>query len=162
MVYNVCLNYLHNTQDAEEATQDVFVRIHGSLNSYCQKATLKTWIYRIAVNHCFDRVKANKAQKRFAQIQSLFGIGKNEITPVDFNHPGVKLEDQEAVSEIMKAIHALPENQKTALILKSIEGLSQKEIAAVMEIGEKAAESLLSRAKVNLKRMLNDKEGNVF
>ncbi len=152
MIYNVCLNYLHNTQDAEEATQDVFVRVHGSLDSFRKGSTLKTWIYRIAINQCLDRVKANKAQKRFAKAQSLFGIESESSLAPDFDHPGVKLEDKEAVQSIMKAIDILPENQKTALILKSMEGLTQKEIAAVLDIGEKAVESLLSRAKSNLKK----------
>ena len=55
----------------------------------------------------------------------------------------------------MTAIDLLPTNQKTALILKSLEGLTQREIAEVMNIGEKAAESLLSRAKMNLIKKLN-------
>jgi RNA polymerase sigma factor (sigma-70 family) len=58
------------------------------------------------------------------------------------------------VEKIMKEINSLPENQKTALILKGIEGLSQKEIASILKIKEKALESLLSRARANLKKRL--------
>ena len=160
LVFNVCLNYLRNAEDAEEATQDVFIKVHAQHSRFNEKSSLKTWIYRIAINTCLDRIKAQKAQKRFAQIQSLFGLGTEEKEPADYNHPGIELEDREAVSEIMDAIHDLPVNQKTAIILKSIEGLSQKEMSAVMELGEKAVESLLSRAKANLKKKLNDRKGN--
>ena len=149
------MNYLPNTEDAQEAMQDVFIRVHQSIDSFQEDSTLKTWIYRIAINHCLDRIKAQKAQKRFAKIQSLFGFSENSSIAVDFNHPGVKLEDKEAVESIMTAIDLLPTNQKTALILKSLEGLTQREIAEVMNIGEKAAESLLSRAKMNLRKKLN-------
>lgn len=150
---------MQNTEDAEEATQDVFVRVHSSLHDFNENSAIKTWIYRIAINLCLDRIKARKAQKRFAKIQSLFGLTSGEIHAVEFNHPGVEMEDKEGVKEIMGAINALPENQKTAIILKSIEGLSQKEIAAIMKLSEKAVESLLSRAKAGLKKKLNETKG---
>jgi RNA polymerase sigma factor (sigma-70 family) len=154
MVYNLCLHYLHNVEDAEEATQDVFVKVYESIELFKNKSTSKTWIYRIAINHCLDRLKAKKAQKRFALMQSLFGIGDSTHSLKDFDHPGVKLEDKEAVQEILMAINDLPANQKSAIILKSIEGLPQKEIAAILDIGEKAVESLLSRGKQNLRKKI--------
>jgi RNA polymerase sigma-70 factor (ECF subfamily) len=93
-------------------------------------------------------------------MQSLFGKTGNEIVQItDFNHPGVELENREAVKAIMKIIDELPENQKTAIILKTIDDLKGKEIAEIMSISEKAVESLLSRAKNNLKEKLNSSEG---
>ena len=73
---------------------------------------------------------------------------------VEFNHPGIALEQKEATEHIMKCIAELPQKQQTALILKSIDGLSQKEISAIMEISEKAIESLLTRARNGLKEKL--------
>ena len=59
----------------------------------------------------------------------------------------------------MSVMNELPENQKTAIILKSIEGLPQKEIASILDIGEKAVESLLIRAKQNIRKKLNQRKG---
>ena len=89
-------------------------------------------------------------------MQSLFGKTGEEVIPQkNFDHPGVELENKEAIQELMNLIQELPDNQKTALILKSIEGLSGKEIAEVMKLSEKAIESLLSRAKQSLKQKIN-------
>ena len=57
LVYNVSLNYLQNSEDAEEITQDVFVQLHESLDKFNEKSALKTWIYRITINKCLDYIK---------------------------------------------------------------------------------------------------------
>ena len=146
MVYNVSLNYLQNLEDAEEATQDVFVKIHQKIEGFNQKSSLKTWIYRITINHCLDVIKSKNRRLRI-----LFSRQTEDNDAVEFYHPGAELENQEAVAQILKEVNELPTNQKTALLLKSIEGLSQKEIAEIMKMKEKAIESLLTRARTNLK-----------
>jgi len=64
MVYNLCMNYLHNAQDAEEATQDVFLKVHEGLSKFRGEAALRTWIYRVAINTSLDHIKARKRKKR--------------------------------------------------------------------------------------------------
>lgn len=152
-VYNLCMNYLQNAEDAEEVTQDVFVKVYHQQNKFKGDSSLKTWVYRIAINKCLDYLKARKRKKRFG-INIPILPAKAEILPANFQHPGVLLEDKEAVEGIFRAINQLPDKQKTALVLKSLEGQTQKEIAAVMSLSEKAVESLLSRAKANLKKRL--------
>jgi RNA polymerase sigma-70 factor (ECF subfamily) len=68
----------------------------------------------------------------------------------DYNHPGIELEDKEALKLLFNKINLLPDNQKTAIILAKIEDKSIKEVAEIMEISIKAVESLLQRAKMNL------------
>ena len=65
MVYNLALGYVQNTEDAEEITQDVFVKVYQKIEGFKSDSTLKTWIYRIAINQCIDYVKAKNAKKRF-------------------------------------------------------------------------------------------------
>jgi RNA polymerase sigma-70 factor (ECF subfamily) len=153
LAYNLCLNYLQNRQEAEEAAQDVFVKVHAKLPGFEGKSSLKTWIYRIAVNHCLDVLKARKRQKRFAFITGLFGEEeKNHLQLSDFNHPGVLLEDRESLETLFGKINRLPDNQKTALLLRYLDDLPQREIAEVMQLSEKAVESLLQRAKQQLRK----------
>jgi len=159
LVYNVCLNYLQNTSDAEEACQNVFVKVYHKYDSFKQDSEVKTWIYRIAINECLDQIKARKRNKRNPFLSILSFGNEDVIVAKELNHPGIILEEKESMEKIFKALNELSENQKTAVLLKSMEGLSQKEIAAVMNLSEKAIESLLSRARANLKIKLDDNEG---
>jgi RNA polymerase sigma factor (sigma-70 family) len=156
LVFNLCLQYLQNKQDAEEAAQDVFVKIHKKLPTFEGKSSLKTWIYRITINHCLDVLKGRKRQKRFAFIFDFFNDKNDNSRDLPhFDHPGVLLEDRESLESLFKKINQLPENQRTALILKYLDELPQREIAEIMAISEKAVESLLQRAKQNLDKKLN-------
>lgn len=90
-------------------------------------------------------------------MRSLFGAaGELQHDLPDFQHPGIALENQERATVLFKAIAQLGENQKTAFILVYVEELSQKEAAEVMEISVKALESLLQRAKGNLRITLKE------
>lgn len=150
LVYNLSLQYVHNSDDAQDLAQEVFVKIHDHLPRYDPAASsLKTWIYRITVNHSLDFLKAKRSKKRFAFVTSLFSSSEHEevIDPGHFDHPGVLMEDKEEVEFLFTLIDALPDKQRTALILTKIEDRSQKEAAEIMDISPKALESLVQRAK---------------
>ncbi len=156
MVYNLALSYVQNAEDAEEITQDVFVKVHLKLNEFEGKSSLKTWVYRITINQSLDFIKLRKSQKRSGTTLRIVNDEDEEFRmPGHFNHPGVELEHKEATEKIFEAINQLPDNQKTALILKSIEHLSQKEIAQTLQVSEKSVESLLLRARKSLKNLIN-------
>lgn len=159
LVYNLCLNYLQNTEDAEEVTQDVFVKVFQKQGDFKNQSSLKTWIYRITINQCLDFLKAKKRKKRFGFIVPIYDNNTN-LSYSEFKHPGILLENKEATENLLKLINELPPNQKTALLLKVIDDLPQKEIADIMQLSEKAVESLLSRAKGNLKEKIKLNEGN--
>lgn len=148
-VYNIVLNYTQHEQDAEEVTQEVFTSIFKHAGSFKGRAQVSTWIYRIAVNKSINHLNR---KKRFSFLS--LGFGTDE-TP-DFVHPGVLLENKEKAKQLYKAIASLPENQKTAFILSFIEELPRQEVADTMEISLKATESLLQRAKKNLRKKLGD------
>ncbi len=161
MVYNLCLNHLRNSDDAAEATQDVFLKVHEKLPGFQGVSTLRTWIYRIAINTCLDRIKAAKRRKRsFLGIP--FSVGTVEVVReiAVFDHPGVQMEQREVMAQVFACMDRLPENQRTALLLKAAEGLSQNEIAEVMGLSAKAVESLLSRARSNLEKILAPAKGS--
>lgn len=153
-VYNLALNYVQNIEDAQEITQDVFVTVHNSLNTFQEQSAMSTWMYRITINKCLDFLKAKQRKKRFTFITSLFFENSNDLkhTPVENNHPGILLENKEALEQLFEKINSLPENQKTALILHKIEQKSQVEVAEIMNLSTKAVESLIQRAKTNLSK----------
>lgn len=162
MVYNLALNYVQNTEDAEEITQDVFVNVYQSLSSFEGSSSMSTWIYRITINKSLDFLKAKNRKKRFGFMTSLFFDNSYDLKhnlPDEFNHPGILFEDKEAVKNIFKHINQLPENQKTALILHKIEQKTQVEVAEIMNLSAKAVESLVQRAKSTLSKKINHSEG---
>ena len=158
MVFNLALQYVQNIEDAEEITQDVFVKVSDNLNSFKKQASLRTWIYRISINQSLDFIKAKNTQKRnfISQIFSL-NDANFKYEPTNFNHPGIELEQKEAYKKIFDAINQLSDNQKTAIILLKIEDKSQAETAEIMNLNVKALESLFQRAKKNLEILLNKK-----
>ncbi|WP_418262216.1 RNA polymerase sigma factor [Flavobacterium faecale] len=157
LVYNVALSYVQNVEDAEEITQDVFVKLYQSIDSFKQQSTLKTWIYRITINKSLDFLKHKNSQKRFF----IFGKrseNENEIQNISsFEHPGILLENKEKSKLLFEVINQLNENQKTAFILSKIDGLSNPEISTIMELSISSVESLIFRAKDNLKKKLGNK-----
>ena len=102
-----------------------------------------------------DHLRRKKRKKRFAFIQSLFGKDDEIIhDPPDFYHPGVAMEKKEDAKVLAKAITRLPENQRIAFTLNKLEDLSYKEVSDIMKTSVSAVESLLHRAKMNLRKEL--------
>jgi len=143
---------------AEDLTQDVFVTVFKSVLSFNEQSSLSTWIYRITVNKCLDHLRARNRQKRAGIFSSLFQKDNGE--PVHdhptFEHPGVQLERRENARYLFAAIDTLPDTQKTVFVLAHVEELPQKDIAEIMNLSVKAVESLLQRAKINLRKKLSD------
>lgn len=162
LVYNLALSYVHNEEDAEDITQELFVKVYQRYSEYNpERSSLKTWVYQITINHCLDVIKSRKSKKRFGFLTSLFSDDTSEPIPEasHFDHPGVALEDKEAIQRLFAIIDTLPDNQRTALILNKIEDRSVKEVADIMQLSPKAVESLLQRAKVNFSKKIGSTEG---
>lgn len=157
-VLNTCLGFVPNQHDAEDIVQDVFLEVFRSVHKFRGDAKLSTWIYRITTTKCLEHIRAKKREKRKSFFQSLIGMHENadRIKAFDFNHPGVLLENKERSKTLFAAIEKLPENQRVAFTLHKIEGLSYQEITAVMETSLSSVESLIFRAKKNLKKRLGN------
>ncbi len=156
-VFNTAISYVQNAEDAEELTQDVFIEAFRSIEKYKGDSSLSTWIYRITVNKSLDFIRYTKRKKRFAVITNLFNpqTGEQKFDATDFVHPGTELDKKEQSVYLFKALEKLPENQKSAFIFSKIEGLSYAEISEVMKVSISSVESLLFRAKQNLKKNLS-------
>ncbi|MBU6177228.1 MAG: sigma-70 family RNA polymerase sigma factor [Bacteroidetes bacterium] len=159
LVYNTALGVVQNESDAEDVAQEVFIQVYRSIGSFKSEAKLSTWIYRITTTRALDLLRARKSKKRFGLLKRLWETA--EESPMeniqDFNHPGVSLERKEEAAQLMTAIAQLPENQKVAFVLHKLEGLSYLEIAEVMGNTLPAVESLMHRARLNLRKILEKK-----
>jgi RNA polymerase sigma-70 factor (ECF subfamily) len=155
LVYNTALGVVQNSEDAEDVAQEVFIQVYRSIDQFKGDARLSTWIYRITTTKALDHIRSRKRKKRFAFITSLFGPNDELVhEPVDFQHPGVALDRKEQAALLFKMIEQLPDNQKVAFTLHKTEELSYQEIADVMQLSVSAVESLLFRARQNLRKLL--------
>ncbi|MEM9000785.1 MAG: RNA polymerase sigma factor [Bacteroidota bacterium] len=157
LVFNTCLSFVPNMGDAEDIAQEVFVEIYNSISKFKGNSRLSTWIYRISVNKCLEFIRKKNTKKRFGFMQSL----SSNTLPIDkttyfteFNHPGVQLEDKERQEILFNAINRLPEAQRIIFTLHKIDGLSYKEVSEITKKSISSIESLLFRAKRNLKQTL--------
>ena len=151
-VFRTALGFVHIKEDAEDLTQEVFIRVFQSLDSYQGNAAFSTWLYRITVNICLNHLNKTKGRGiiQFAEdmMQSLFNKAGENRNPVE------ELIDAERETAIRNAIDSLPEKQRTAFVLSKYDDLSQKEIAQIMQISEGAVEQHLQRGKINLQKKL--------
>ena len=155
MVYNTALGIVQNEEDAEDITQEVFVKVYEGLKDFRREASLSTWIYKITITTALDFEKQKKRHKRGGLMQRVIGF-KEAVEKPDFFHPGVALDKKEDASVLFMAIKKLPEKQRTAFVLHKVEGLTNNDIAGIMETTLLAVESLQVRAKNNLRNFLKD------
>lgn len=162
MVYNTALGIVQNTDDADDLTQEVFIQVYKSISSFKGESKFSTWLYRITLGKALDHEKKKKRKKRFGFVQGLFGgDGKEQMHAVEFDHPGVQMEKKERASELFNALKKIPDKQRIAFTLHKLEGQSYQEIAEIMNTTLYAVESLLGRAKTNLKKELNKYYNNI-
>jgi RNA polymerase sigma factor (sigma-70 family) len=155
MVYNTAIGIVQNEDDADDITQEVFIQVYQSVSSFKGESKFSTWLYRVTVSKALDHEKKKKRKKRFGFVQSLFGAdGEEQVHAVEFNHPGVQMEKKEKAGELFSALKQLPEKQRIAFTLHKLEGQSYQQVAEIMNTTLYAVESLMSRAKTNLKKEL--------
>lgn len=159
-VLNTAIGIVQNAEDAEDVAQEVFIQVYRSIHNFKGESKLSTWLYRIATTRALDLLRSRKSKKRFGFMQRLFGDDNEPIHELpNFNHPGVALEKKENAAKLFKAIAQLPENQKAAFTLHKLEDLSYQEISEVMRTSIPAVESLMHRAKQNLRKILEKETG---
>lgn len=157
MVYNTSLGLVQNEMDAEDVAQEVFVKAFESIKGFKGESKVSTWLYRITITKSLDFLRSKKRKKRFGYVYSLFGPNNEAaFNPPEFLHPGVQSEKKQAASALFQAVDQLPEQQKIAFVLTRLEGMGHKEVSEIMGTSVPAVESLLQRAKLNLKKQLTE------
>jgi RNA polymerase sigma-70 factor (ECF subfamily) len=150
LVLNTCFHFIHNKNDAEDITQEVFIKVYQSIEKFNYQSKLSTWLYRIAVNKSLNFIRDNKKRNVFKSIENLFyKNAKYEQQIEEEESDEIKIQ---RLNLLRNSIQLLPENQKTAFILHKYEEISYKEIAVIMNTSLASVEGLINRAKINLQK----------
>lgn len=154
MVFNLTFNLVKNQEEVEDLTQEIFTTVFLSMHQFNGDSKLSTWIYRITVNKCKEHIRSKSRKKRFGFLTTLDKAEGGTKLHADFNHPGIKLENKELSVILFSAINQLPEKQRIAFTMHKIEGIPYEEIAGAMKTSLSSVESLIFRARKNLKELL--------
>lgn len=156
VVLNTCFRIVNNRGTAEDLVQEVFVEIFRSIKNFRGDSKLSTWIYRIAVTKSLDHIKKMNRQKRITKLKSIF-TDEGEELPIPAtakSNPETVFTDEDRRKILDWALNSLAENQRVAFTLSKYDEMSYKEIAEMMSTSISAVESLIHRAKSNLKKKL--------
>ena len=157
-VYNLCLRMLSNSAEAEDIAQDVFVRAFMSISSFREEAKLSTWLYRIAVNLCKNRLKyqARRYSKAHTALEAVTehsaSASSGRTTGEADARPDQILEANRAEARIQRALMAVDEDFRRLLVLRDIQGLTYIDIMKVTGLPEGTVKSRLHRARSALQR----------
>lgn len=154
-IATLCRYLLGNAADAEDATQDVFIKAYKGLPDFRPEAALYTWLYRIAVNTCIDRTRKPFFRALFFASES-DDAAEGGSRPLASEDPSPErlVESQQLSRQIQQALKSLSPKLRAAIVLKEIEGLSYEQIAEVQEISLGTVKSRISRAREELRRSL--------
>lgn len=151
-VYQLCYRFVGNHDDASDLTQEVFLRAYRGLRRFQRRASFSTWLYRIAINVCLDRVANHRPPH-----DSLDALGEaGDSRAAD---PVETLARREEIGRVRRAIVRLPPKQRATLILRVYRGLRHEEIARILGSSVGAAKANLFHALTNLRKLLDQDQG---
>jgi RNA polymerase sigma-70 factor (ECF subfamily) len=156
-VYGIALRMLRDPEEAQDVSQDVFLRVFSHLDRFDPNQSLSTWIYRITSNRCIDLLR--KRRQDTVSLDEPLGDGEGaparEIAAPDPD-PLVALERKEAMERVEAALERLPEPYRAMLVLRHQEHLSYEAIAEALEIPLGTVKARIHRARARLRELLEE------
>jgi RNA polymerase sigma-70 factor (ECF subfamily) len=157
-LFNLCYSFLGDYEEANDSSQEAFIKAYQGLKKFRFESSFSTWLYRIAVNTCTNKFKslANRQKKMTSSLDNPGGIDEKRSLEIrdDAPTPLMELEEKERQALIRRAIDRLPPEHKAVITLRDIEGLSYEEIAEITGSNLGTVKSRLSRARIDLSSKL--------
>lgn len=154
MVFNLAYHLLGHQDEARDLSQEVFLRVFRTLGSFRGESALRTWIYRIVINQARNRQRGWMRRHRSEQISLDQHVEEAGDLPSDSRLPDGVLASKEAAARLWQALNRLPFDQRTAMILREVDGLRYEEIAFSLGIAVGTVKSRLTRARQALRAEL--------
>ncbi|HEU4964260.1 MAG TPA: sigma-70 family RNA polymerase sigma factor [Bacilli bacterium] len=142
LLFSIALRMVRDRTEAEDLAQDIFLKAYRTLDQFREESSFKTWICRIATNHCIDwKRKHGKRQESTTQVEAAERLPDGAETP---EQAYLRRERQQ---EVWRVLEEMPEKYRTILLLFHFQGKSYKEIAEELDISARTVETRLYRAK---------------
>jgi RNA polymerase sigma-70 factor (ECF subfamily) len=158
-LFNLVYWFLGDYHEADDCAQEIFIKVFKSIKKFRFESAFSTWIYRIAVNTCKNRIKssAHRWKKKTVSLETSNGSKNgNPISEIVNGSPTpvMALEKKERMMRIQKAINSLPEEQNQVVLLRDIQGLSYQDISDITGLNLGTVKSRLARGRLELKNQL--------
>jgi RNA polymerase sigma-70 factor (ECF subfamily) len=157
MVVQLATNLLGDRDEALDLSQEVFLRVFRTIHRFRGQSSLRTWIYRIAINQARNRRRFWCRRHRADQVSLDEHVATHgDVVPADGPTPERVLAQKELAAALRRALDSLPFDQRTVIVLREIDGLTYEEIAFSLGVAVGTVKSRLTRARQALRRDLRD------
>ena len=158
-MFNVAYKFVGRHEEAEDLTQDIFLKVFKSLGTFDRRANFQTWLISVSRNLCIDHYRSVRQERQAID----HGVDPNELSPAS-PEPGpvAALEQQDRVALLREALAALPEPLRTAVLMRDIQELSYQEIADRLRLPEGTVKSRINRGRTELARQIRKMRGDDY
>mgnify|MGYP002784305834 CR=1 FL=1 len=158
-VFNLAYKFVGRHDEAEDLTQDIFLKIFKSLRTFDRRANFQTWLISVSRNLCIDHYRSVRKERETIDRD----VDASELTPAS-REPGpmASLEQRDRVTLLREALSALPETLRTAVVLRDLQELSYQEIADRLQLAEGTVKSRINRGRTELARQIRLLRGDDY
>jgi len=149
-VFHIAYKFTGKHDEAEDLTQEIFLKLLRSLDKFNRDADFSTWLSSVARNYCIDHYRASKREKEVV-VDDLVAF---DLAPSSFGNPHSTLEDQDRRSLLRRGLDQLPAKLRQAVVLRDLQGLSYQEMADQLALPEGTVKSRINRGREELMRLL--------
>ncbi len=150
-VFNVAYKFVGKHDEAEDLTQDIFLKIFKSLDTFDRRANFQTWLISISRNLCIDHYRSVRKERQTIARE----VDTNDLQPASRDRtPYAAAEHQDLRAMLRQALQTLPETLRTAVVLRDLQELSYQEIADRLQLPEGTVKSRINRGRLELARQL--------
>src|SRR5437588_4032272 len=158
-VFNVAYKFVGKHDEAEDLTQDIFLKIFKSLDTFDRRANFQTWLISVSRNLCIDHYRSVRKERETIDRD----VDANELTPASRDEgPIAALEHRDRVALLRQALTALPDTLRTAVLMRDIQELSYQEIAERLRLPEGTVKSRINRGRGELARQIKRLRGDDY
>ena len=156
-VFNVAYKFVGKHEEAEDLTQDIFLKIFKALATFDRRANFQTWIVSISRNLCIDHYRSVRKERMTIARE----VDTNDLQPASTDRtPYAAAEHQDLRVMLRQALQTLPETLRTAVVLRDLQELSYQEIADRLQLPEGTVKSRINRGRLELARQLKRLQDN--
>lgn len=152
-IFNIAFQFTGNYQDAEDLTQEVFLKLFHSLKKFDANTDFLPWLIKLTKNYCIDDYRVRRKKKIFIHEENIISQTKDYSS-----FPLRSLLEKERTSLIMKGLQILPEELRTTVVLRDIHGFNYSEISEILDIPEGTVKSRINRGRIELARIFRKRK----